>query len=369
MPISSTLFFIFKAILASLCLILFLSWVSILIARRIRLIDYPGSAPHKKHNHPTPIAGGIALAMTLFIAEWLLGNLDDPTMRITFLAAAFIFVFGIWDDLKSLPPLVKLCGQLLAVLVLIRLGIYIQILESPEFIVSLNQPLGLYLDWLLTIFWIVGITNAFNFVDSMDGLAVGLGAMAAAFFMLVTLESGQPTLTLHSALLVGACIGLYFFNAPPARLFLGDSGAQTLGFILAVLAIIYRPLGANQSTSWLVPILLLGVPIFDTTLIVLSRLRRGLPIYSAAHDHTYHRLLKFGLEPPRAVLVMQVAGLALGCLAFVLLPQTPLIANFVFALVVLVGIVMLLLLDRRQDWEERYQFDLSQQEQADETGV
>jgi UDP-GlcNAc:undecaprenyl-phosphate GlcNAc-1-phosphate transferase len=184
----------------------------------------------------------------------------------------------------------------------------------------------------------------------MDGLAVGLGGMAAAFFMLVTLDAGQLLLSRHSALILGACIGLYFFNSPPAQLFLGDSGAQTLGFVLAVLAIAYRPVGANQSSSWLVPIMLLGIPIFDTMLVVLSRLRRKKAIYTSSLDHTYHRLLAFGWNSNRAVLFMQVTSLLLGCLAFVVLTRPPLVANSIFAAVILTGMLALGYLDSRKRW-------------------
>jgi UDP-GlcNAc:undecaprenyl-phosphate GlcNAc-1-phosphate transferase len=197
---------------------------------------------------------------------------------------------------------------------------------------------------------VVGITNAFNFVDSMDGLAVGLGGVAAAFFMLVTIDSGQLLLSQQSALLLGACVALFFFNSPPARLFLGDSGAQTLGFLLAVLAIAYLPQGVSQSSSWVVPIMLLGVPIFDMVLVVISRLRRGKSIYTASLDHTYHRLVALGWEANWAVVGMQVVSLLLGCLAFIVLTRPPVIANAVFVGVLLAGFLALYTLDNRKRW-------------------
>jgi UDP-GlcNAc:undecaprenyl-phosphate/decaprenyl-phosphate GlcNAc-1-phosphate transferase len=152
-------------------------------------------------------------------------------------------------------------------------------------------------------------------------------------------------LSKHSALIFGACIGLFVFNMPPARLFLGDSGAQTLGTVLAVLAIAYRPLGANQSSSWVVPIMLLGVPIFDMILVVVSRVRRGKPVYSAARDHTYHRLVSLGWNSNQAVLFMQISSLLLGCMAFLVLSRPPLVANALFGAVILVGVLSLTYLD------------------------
>jgi UDP-GlcNAc:undecaprenyl-phosphate GlcNAc-1-phosphate transferase len=271
-------------------------------------------------------------------------------VRATFLAGVPIFIFGLWDDYKNIPPLVKFLGQIIAAIILIHLGIYIRVFESPGFFIRGIGGIYTYLDWLITIFWVVGITNAFNFVDSMDGLAVGLGGMAAAFFMLVTLAAQQPTLSLHSAFIIGICTGLYFYNSPPARLFLGDSGAQSLGFILAVLGIGYSPMGVYGSTSWFIPIMLLAVPIFDTVLIIISRMRRKLPIFSARLDHTYHRLQHLGLESNRAVLVMQIVAFSLSCLAFMLLDQTPLVANSIFAIVLILGGLILVFLDRPRHW-------------------
>lgn len=344
------IFFLFQALFFSLTAVLIVGQISIWFARRIKLIDFPGSAPHKQHTRPTPLAGGIALVGTLLLCEWIFSTFTDVYVRGTFIAGLPIFIFGLWDDYKNIPPLIKLLGQIIAAVILIYLGITIRVLESPGFFIRGTGGIYTYLDWLITIFWVVGITNAFNFVDSMDGLAVGLGGMAAAFFMLVTLGAQQPILSLHSAFIIGVCTGLYFYNSSPARLFLGDSGAQSLGFILAVLGIGYSPQGVYGASSWFIPIMLLVVPIFDTVLIVFSRIRRKLPISSARLDHTYHRLLNLGLESNRAVLIMQIAAFSLSCLAFVLLDQTPLTANLVFVAVLLLGGFILVFLDNPRHW-------------------
>jgi UDP-GlcNAc:undecaprenyl-phosphate GlcNAc-1-phosphate transferase len=346
----SSLSFIFESILLSSLLVTALAQMSVPLAGRAKLIDLPLSQPHKQHNRPTPLVGGIIMVGALVISGIVFGTYHSSEVAATFFAGLIVFAFGLWDDLKQLPPIAKFAGQILAVILLIRLGVAIRIFESPEFFFGGSGPLAVYLDWLVTVLWVVGITNAFNFVDSMDGLAVGLGGMAAAFFMLVTLDAGQSLLSHHSALILGICIGLYFFNAYPARLFLGDSGAQTLGFILAVLAIAYRPQGANQSSSWFVPIMLLGVPIFDAGLVVFSRLRRGHPVYAAARDHTYDRLLALGWESTRAVLVMQAAALLLGCLAFVVLTRPPSVANSIFVIVLVIGGVLFAYLDNPKRW-------------------
>jgi UDP-GlcNAc:undecaprenyl-phosphate GlcNAc-1-phosphate transferase len=194
---------------------------------------------------------------------------------------------------------------------------------------------------------VIGITNAFNFIDSMDGVAVGIGGIAVSFFLLVTLNSPQVSLLRLLTLLLGGCIGLFFFNMTPARLFLGDSGAQTLGFLLAAIGIIYNPVHFPQASSWFLPILVLGVPIFDTCLVVFSRLRHQTHIYQAGHDHTYHRLVGLGLSSTHAVAIMHIATIVLGCLAFIALHLSPLFANVFFGLILLIGVLLYIYLERK----------------------
>lgn len=308
-----------------------LSW----LAMRVDFVDWPGSAPHKHHQKPVPIAGGWILLVTVCLAGLLYGSLNNTDIQLFFLPALIIFAFGVLDDLKGLSPLWKLAGQLLAAVVMINLGL--KVLLFPY-------------DWLnnlLTIIWMVGITNAYNFVDSMDGLVSGLGGLAAAFFMIVTFDAHQEYLSVFSAIILGACIGVFYLNAPPARFFMGDSGAQFLGFLLAAIAIDYTPVGFERVASWYVPILLMAVPIFDTCLVVYSRLRRSKPIFKGAQDHLYHRLVALGVSSNRAVLTMQVAALLLGNLAFIALVMPPILANLVFAIVLFTGLVAILVLDRR----------------------
>jgi UDP-GlcNAc:undecaprenyl-phosphate GlcNAc-1-phosphate transferase len=206
----------------------------------------------------------------------------------------------------------------------------------------------LTLNLALTFIWVIGITNAFNLVDSMDGLVVGLAAIASAFFMLVTVDAGQTSLSLLSAIILGSSIGMMYFNALPARTFLGDSGAQFLGFVLAALAIAYTPPGLPQPSSWFVPILLLSVPIFDTSLVTISRLKQRKAVYQAGLDHTYHRLVNLGLPSSRAVLTMHLSAIVSGCLAFMALPLSPLWANAIFVVALLTGVILLFWLEKKE---------------------
>jgi len=324
---------IFWAILATLAI----TPLAIRAAIRFQLIDEPNSSPHKIHERRTPKAGGLAIGLAIVAINLLSGNLQSDTIRDILLASVLIFLFGLWDDTRRLSPFWKLVGQILATILLISQGVHIRMLGSLTL-----------LNLILTLVWTVGITNAFNMVDSMDGLAVGLAAIASAFFMLVTVDASQPALSLLSAIILGSSIGLLYFNTLPAHTFLGDSGAQMLGFMLAALGIAYNPPGLPQPSSWFVPILLLSVPIFDTTLVVISRLRQRKAVYQAGLDHTYHRLVNLGLPSSRAVLTMHLFAIVSGCLAFMALPLPPLWANVIFFTALLIGLLILFWLNKKE---------------------
>jgi UDP-GlcNAc:undecaprenyl-phosphate GlcNAc-1-phosphate transferase len=338
-----TISFMFKGILFGLIACLGLGWIGIWAARRAGLIDIPGATPHKRHAAPTPLAGGITFALCLVILFFATGLWRERQILIVPIGGLIIFCFGLWDDKRSLSVPIKLLGQILGAVVVMSLGINIGILESPfDILKNINPMLLVWADRLLTLLWIVGVTNAFNLVDSMDGLAVGLSSFAFAFFMLASYGSQQFIISYFLAILLGISLGLVFYNSPPAKLFLGDSGAQTFGFILATMSILYNPLGAYQSSTWFIPILLLGVPIFDTCLVVFSRLRRHIPFYKAGNDHTYHRLVNLGMDSNHAVLAINFSALILNCLAFTAMTMKPLFANLLFLACLLMGLMILI---------------------------
>ena len=336
---------LFKACLGGLIITVALSPLAILIARRMGLLDIPGSAAHKQYLRPTPLAGGIALALSLGVST-LIFHLYDKDISPLLLAVIIIFIFGLWDDAKGLAAVVKLVGQISASIFLIASDVSVHFLEGLS-IPHLSGQLLIVLDWVITIFWFVGITNAFNLIDSMDGLVAGIAGIAFAFFMIMALVAQQTNLAIFSACLLGICIGLYAFNISPAWLFLGDSGAQTLGFILAAVAMIYTPNNLPQASSWFVPILVLGVPIFDTTLVVISRMLRHRPIFQGDRSHTYHRLVAMGLDPFRAVLAIQLVTLILSFVAFVALSMPPLAATLTFGAILVLGLILLILVGRK----------------------
>lgn len=334
----------FGVIFLSTVLSLVLAFFAIRFAPRLRLVDDPNREPHKVHLHLVPLVGGLVLVLTVFsvsgLTKAIVSNdiFKGQSISAILLSGLIVFAFGLWDDYMNLRPVWKFTGQLIACIILIFLGVQVRIFPSS------------LLNIAITLFWMIGVTNAYNFVDSMDGLAIGLAGLASAFFLLITIESGQSALTVFSTILLGASLGIYYNNAPPARLFLGDSGAQFLGFVLGALGIVYTPVGFTPQSSWYIPILLMGVPIFDTSLVVFSRLRRRQPVYRAGRDHTYHRLVKMGLSSNRAVLTMHMAALLLGCLAFIAINLDPKLGNIIFGIVLAIGLACFILLDGNKNY-------------------
>jgi UDP-GlcNAc:undecaprenyl-phosphate GlcNAc-1-phosphate transferase len=319
--------------------------LAIWIARRAGLLDIPGAAAHKRHERPTPLAGGIALALCVVLLMTIFHLWHNPYSALL-AATGIVFVFGLWDDARGLNATQKLIGQILASVVLIASGVSVKFLFGLS-IPFLSPGVLTVINWIITIFWLVGIANAINLIDSMDGLALGICIIALIFFVGMALVAQQNDLAQFGGIFLGICLGLYVYNISPARLFLGDSAAQTLGFVLAAVAMLYSPHDLPQASSWFVPIMVLGVPIFDTTLVVVSRLLSRRPIFQADNAHTYHRLVALGLDPGRAVLTVHIASLTLNFLAFMALSLVPWQANLVFGLAVAAGVSLLVFLERK----------------------
>jgi UDP-GlcNAc:undecaprenyl-phosphate GlcNAc-1-phosphate transferase len=329
------LFQLTSTILLAVLLSVLVAPVSISLAWRFKLIDRPGSEAHKIHVSPMPRAGGFIIFFVIIIGSALSGIIASSLILPVIMASVIILAFGIWDDINGITAPWKMLGQLLAALVLIWQGVMVHFTGVYGF------------DILITIFWVIGITNAFNLVDSMDGLAAGLGGITSVFLMIGTFQAGQESLALFGAILLGCSIGVFYFNFSLSRLFLGDSGAQLLGFTLASLALVYIPPNLPQASSWFVPILLFSIPIFDTTLVTISRLRKNLPIYKANRDHTYHRLVALGISPLRSVFTMHLTAIVINLFAFLALFLPPLWANVIFGSILFAGFFVVFWLDFR----------------------
>jgi UDP-GlcNAc:undecaprenyl-phosphate GlcNAc-1-phosphate transferase len=255
--------------------------------------------------------------------------------------ATVVAVVGILDDRGLLHHQVKLfLGMPLAACVLLVTGIHAQVFEY-----FFSGQTGYILDAILTIFFVVGITASFSILDHMDGLCAGVAATASIFFALLAYLNGQTLVTTLAAAVLGAATGFLRWNFKPAKIFMGDGGAMFLGFLMATLALKLRLEQANHISGWLAPLLILGVTIFDTTLVTISRARRGLlPFAAPGKDHAAHRLANLGLGHRGAVVSLYALGLLSGGTALLVsyLPPLAAVAVAVVAFaIVLYGVTFL----------------------------
>jgi UDP-GlcNAc:undecaprenyl-phosphate GlcNAc-1-phosphate transferase len=273
------------------------------VAVRAGVVAKPGG--YRVHAGTIPLLGGMAIYGAFLVALILFADrFFIPQLISIIIGATWVSFLGVWDDRVGLSAGIKLIGQVLGALILIVTGVSVELLPSP------------LLNAVITLFWIVGITNAMNLLDNMDGLSGGVAAVAAAFFLLISALNGQYLVGSLSAAMLGASLGFLIYNFNPASIFMGDTGSLFLGFILAAIGIKLRFLGHPPAFTWFIPVLVLGLPIFDTTLVFVSRLRRGLnPLTHPGTDHLSHRLVARGLTKREAVLTLYLIAGALGVLA------------------------------------------------------
>jgi UDP-GlcNAc:undecaprenyl-phosphate/decaprenyl-phosphate GlcNAc-1-phosphate transferase len=310
------------------------------LALHYGMVDHPG--PRKVHVNPMPLLGGIAIYLGFVLAILFTLRAVPQQQIVGILAGAtLVAMVGVLDDGGLLHHQVKLfVGMPLAALFLLASGIRAQL-----FSLFLPGAAGVVLDACFTILWVVGITAAFSILDHMDGLCAGIAAVASAFFTLAATLNGQTLVRTLAAAALGAALGFLRWNFNPAKIFMGDGGAMFLGFLMAVLGLKIRAEGAGFPVTWLVPVLILAVPIFDTTLVSISRARRGLlPFTSPGKDHTAHRLSNLGLGHRGAVLTLYLMA-ALSGAAAVELPRfsTAILYSAAGLLVVVVAIAVYLL--------------------------
>jgi len=282
-------------------------------ALRFGMVDKPG--PRKVHVKPIPLLGGLAIYLGFVLAVLLTLHAVPLQQIVGILAGATLLAMvGFLDDGGLLHHQVKLfIGMPVAAIFLFASGVRAGVVT---FLVP--GPLGVVLDDALTILWVVGITAAFSILDHMDGLCAGIAAIAAIFYALTAGAWGQMMVRTLAIATLGAALGFLRWNFSPAKIFMGDGGAMFLGFLMATLGLKIHPPVDQLPGTWLVPVLILGIPIFDTTLVSISRARRGLiPFTSPGKDHTAHRLSNLGLGHRGAVLVMYCLASLLGALGFI----------------------------------------------------
>ncbi len=303
-------------------------------AFKLGILDQPNA--RKVHASPVPLLGGVAIYLAFVAALLLFSDSFYVTQVIgILLGATWISILGIWDDWHALRPLIKLAGQFLAVVVVILTGVQVEFLRNP------------FLNVAITALWFLGITNAVNFLDNMDGLSGGITAIASAWFLLLAVQNGQYLVAPFAAALLGASLGFLVYNFNPASIFMGDAGSLFLGFMLAAVGTKLRFPGQPDAVTWMIPVLVLGVPVMDLTLVTISRLRRRVnPWTTAGKDHLSHRLVKMGLTHRRAVLVIYgLCGIS-GALAFAIQFLPPLAAYILFGAALLTGMLIIFRLER-----------------------
>ena len=286
------------------------------LAFKIGLIDHPG--PRKVHATPMPVLGGLAVYLaTVFAIAVFVTDEEWSQMLGIFVASTLALVVGMLDDRGMLHHQIKLMVAMpFAAVILIATDMHSEIFHEVAALPGVGLP-GPWLDYGLSFVWFVGIIAAFSILDHMDGLCAGVAAIAAAFCFSFAGVGGQLLVGTLAAAILGASLGFLRWNAKPARIFLGDGGAMLLGLVAATLGIKLRFPELSPSVSWMVPVLVLAVPIFDTTLVTVSRLRRGLaPFASPGKDHTAHRLVSLGLSHRQAVVLLYGVGALGGLLAW-----------------------------------------------------
>lgn len=268
------------------------------LAYKVGAIDVPKDE-RRVHKKPIPRMGGVAIYLGFVTSVIMSVGLDQKIIGML-IGGTLIVLMGIVDDIKPLSAKVKLVGQIISALVLVKFGMRIEMLNIPFVDMQINFQM---LSIPVTIFWIVGITNTLNLIDGLDGLAAGVATIAAFSLFYVAHVNGRLIAPFMTLAIAGACIGFLPYNFNPAKIFMGDTGSLFLGYMLAAISIDGMIKGATAIAT-VVPVLALGLPIFDTTFAILRRLLNGRPIMEADKGHLHHKLLSTGMGQKRTVLTL-----------------------------------------------------------------
>lgn len=271
--------------------------MAIKAAFRLGYLDQPENK--KAHLHATPLLGGVAISIAILLGIIFSIPFNDMVKGIL-MGAAMLFVLGLIDDKLGMMPQLKLSVQAIAALTVFKFGLRVTTIEDY------------YLCMAFTIFWIVGITNAMNLLDNLNGLSSGIAAIASAFFCLIAFIERDYMSAALAAGITGACMGFLKYNFPRAQIFMGDTGSLVLGFLLASLAIMGSWKTDAMTLSLSIPFIILAYPIFDTTLVTIIRIREGRSIFQGGRDHSSHILAYAGFKKKRAVLIIFLICFLLG---------------------------------------------------------
>ncbi len=261
------------------------------IAIATDMVDRPNSS-HKSHKKPVPYLGGVAIIIGVILVSYstsLVSNFNAGTfwLATSVLGPALVLgIIGLWDDIKNLPPLPRFIAQSLA-------GVFTAIILIITD--NIGNPTGsAVFDSIITVIWVVGICNSINFFDNLDGGAAGTVAISSIALAYLALTGDQYLIAALSTVTAGATLGFLVWNKSPAKIYMGDAGALFLGVLLAILTVRFEPTTQSPISAYSVPIFLLAIPILDTTVAVLSRIRRNISPFQGGQDHLSHRLIRAG---------------------------------------------------------------------------
>ncbi|OGS20765.1 MAG: hypothetical protein A3J83_01640 [Elusimicrobia bacterium RIFOXYA2_FULL_40_6] len=311
---------------------------------KFNLLDHPNE--RKVHKIPVPRIGGIAIYTAFMIA--IIRNLQfSKKFTGLIIGATIIFVLGLFDDIKPVSAKARIFFQLLASTVVIMHGVHTTIVPD-------TYSFHYLADVIITLFWFVGILNAVNFLDGIDGLVTSFGAVCSLLFFVIALQTGQRYLAWMCIALAGVCLGFLHYNWHKAKIFLGDSGATLIGFLLAGFAVFGSWTRDNRVVGFATPLLILSIPIFDMIYTTISRIRNGSVksfkqwLEYVGKDHFHHRLLKLGLSVRQSVRFIILLNLCLG-LSALIIRQTDTQGSFILLLqatVIFIIVVLLMLAGR-----------------------
>lgn len=304
------------------------------LACTLKVVDIPKDS-RRVHKKPIPKLGGLAIYIAFVIMVFLKkGQINEPEIGII-IGSLIIVIGGVIDDKYNIKPWQKLIFQIAAACVLISFKIMISVITNPVSDVNLYISIANFIAIPLTMLWVIGVTNAFNLIDGLDGLSAGLAFIACVTMTIVAFLSGMADLEVITLtiILAGAILGFLPYNFNPASIFMGDTGAQLLGFLLAAIAM----KGAIKSASAIVlavPILALGLPIYDTLFAIIRRKVNGKSIAEPDKGHLHHRLLDMGLTQRQAVIIMYSISVVLGFIAIIVMQLTNKRAYIVLTIVI-----------------------------------
>ncbi len=306
--------------------------VSRRIAMRLGVVDKPNQ--RKIHDDHKPLMGGLAIYGALALSLLLFSPPQHLLELGAILAGALVLALvGLADDRYNLGIRIRLIAMSIAALGLVWAGIGIQLFQTP------------WIDIPLTVLWVLTVTNATNFMDNMDGLTAGFTAIVSGFFVVIAFSQGLTLVTSLAAALMGSAVGFLIYNFNPSSIFMGDMGALVLGFIMAVLGIKLKFGTQPLNVTWMVPILVLALPLFDITLVVVTRLLEGRSPGQAGKDHTSHRLMSIGFSQRQTLLILYGACILFGTIGMLVGAAPPDIALRVgvAGLLFLLGLFLLMM--------------------------